>query len=226
MTVKLASPPQTVTFVNERGLIEVVNAHTGEVICVQTTHRDLLKEKLENLVKLEVDGREIYIERGIDPAIFYKINRIPYSDTIASLICEKVVAGEGSVKTIVESFGIPYSIYSFWRKTIPGFRKMVDEAKKDRADAFQDKALETSEKSQDPKLMIDTLKWAAEVDNPEKYGKKTQVTAKVETVSKIIIDTGIRRPGDAGYVEPGNPIKDVVAEEVKVLSDKESPGGL
>lgn len=40
---------------------------------------------------------------------------------------------------------------------------------------------------------MDTYKWAAEVNNPEQFGKRTKVVGDASNPVVFVIDTGIRR---------------------------------
>ena len=65
---------------------------------------------------------------------------------------------------------------------------------------FQDKAIsaaedargDSSEEVAAQRLKVDTYKWAAEVNNPEVFGKKTKIEGTTAP-TVIVIETGIRR---------------------------------
>lgn len=212
----LPQPPQTFTTLNEQGLIEIYNAHTGELICVQTSYRDLLKDKFENLTKItRSDGTEVWIERGIDPSLVYHKKQLAFSPTLGDLICEKIAEGMMSLREILKDFGVPYSRHLKWKRDNAEYEKNLLNAEKESGRVHYDEALALSRNSLDTKLKVETHKWAAKVNDPEKYGEKTKVTGDKDAPLRIILDTGIRREGDPGYQAP----VDTVNEEVKLLGD-------
>lgn len=61
-------PPPTVQRINNSGLVEIVDIHTGKVLCIQPTpNDDYLHNRFENLVKIDTPDGPVYIERHLDP---------------------------------------------------------------------------------------------------------------------------------------------------------------
>ena len=58
-----------------------------------------------------------------------------------------------------------------------------------------------------PKEKISALQWAAEKGNAERFGTKTKIVGDKNAPVVFVIDTGIRRRGDEGFIESGE--KDV-----------------
>lgn len=78
------------------------------------------------------------------------------------------------------------------------FKRMMKDARDLRGVVFEEKALAAAnaadEKNvQSSRLKVDTFKWAAEVNNPEVYGKKTKIIGDPDQPIAFLIDTGIRR---------------------------------
>lgn len=83
----------------------------------------------------------------------------------------------------------------------PELRIRYEQARLQRADAYHDKALtlatdRTLTKDDVPraKLEIDTLKWAAEKADPDRYGNRKEALVTSQP-SVIILNTGIDREG-------------------------------
>jgi hypothetical protein len=195
------TPPQTMARTNSEGLIEIVCLHTGRVLCVQSSLKDLLNTRMEDLVRFETPEGPVYLERGIGPAYLRRMNQKRFSAIHADLICEKITQGRTLLKAC-EDLNLDYATICRWKREHPAFANSLEDAKRDRAEAFHDEAIDTSIGSFDPKLKVETLKWAAEKGNAEKFGNKTKIVGDPNAPLSFIIDTGIRRPGDPGYVAP------------------------
>lgn len=197
---------------HETGLIEAYDPISGVLLGVQQSRDDILTlapriADRMRLIKLE-DGREIWLEHGINP------DRIPtnfkwkYSDIYAAMICEQITLGK-TLTQICNMQGYPsYSAVCRWRREVPQFKEMLDDAKRDRAEQKVDEALQivdelkmpTSEEIQHAKLRADMRKWYAEKDDAAKFGSKLKVQADVVSTT-LVVHTGILRPGDPGYKE-------------------------
>ena len=87
-----------------------------------------------------------------------------------------------------------------WKATIPVFKERLNEARKQRAESFQDKAIDLaidnvgidSKEVASVRLAVDTLKWAAEKNDPDRFGKKEEGAGKSGGNSvKIVLNTGV-----------------------------------
>jgi len=216
-------PRTTMSFMNDDGYVETIDAKTGDTLFIQNGVHDNFKnkEKYFDLIKTE-DGREIYVQKGLYKGRGKKPRtQIPFSEMTADLICQRIVEGETLVD-ICKSAGYPsYCVLSSWRRRYPYFDSAIKEARFDRAEHFHDMALKeakaTASKDDAPaqKIKVETYKWAAKVGNPDTYGDKTKISGDSSAPIKFVVDTGIRRVGDEGFreVTPGGS----VVEEKKQL---------
>jgi hypothetical protein len=225
-------PPLTATRVNNQGLIEVVDLHTGAILCIQKEPRDdFLQGKFDNLQKIETPQGTVWIERGIDPArLFYRPQQ-PYSASWADLLALRMVEHKETLPRACKALDLPYYLVTRWRREHPEFNDTLQQARRDLAEHFQEEALETartttSATSGPNKLKVETLKWAAEKADPEQFGQKLKVDAKHEHSVQVVLDTGIRRRNDPGFVEVEDP-KDVTpslapaAEPLEIIPQSE-----
>jgi hypothetical protein len=185
---------------NSRGFVECIEADSGRILAVQASTYDLLESKFDRLIAITTPQGKVYMEKGLDPDLIPELQAIPYSKLLADLICEKV-ASEGMtlVKACV-AINVPYATVRFWRRTVEEFRDALQEAKRDRSEVFHDEAIDTARTKVSGKDKIATLQWAAEKGNPQEYGAaKKGAEGGGTTIQIISINTGIKRPGDAGY---------------------------
>lgn len=107
--------------------------------------------------------------------------------------------------------GVEYHEFFTWLKEDKDFVKAYENALKNRATVLFETALDLGKSAVNQgkdeysmtKLTIDTLKSAASLADPGRYGSK--VEAMGEFAQGFIIETGIRRPGDEGYKEVPKP---------------------
>lgn len=130
-----------------------------------------------------------------------------YSKELAELICDRIATG-----AVMEDLGKDGDtpsryVINKWRLENTEFNQMIRAARELRAEYFQDLAIKTAEaiKSKDEAaiaaVQIATYKWAASVNDPGTFGKRAELKAQINMPTQIIVDTGIRRPGDEGYRE-------------------------
>jgi hypothetical protein len=134
-----------------------------------------------------------------------------YSILIADIICDRIRAGE-TLQSICRDKEMPsISRFYHWLALQPGLRIRYEQARKQRADAFHDRALELAlsmpSKDEVPgvKLAVDTLKWAAEKASPDYYGKQEKVAGG--TSINVTLHTGVldtQSPPDIVIDEYGN----------------------
>ncbi|MEY4863766.1 MAG: hypothetical protein RLZ51_1861 [Pseudomonadota bacterium] len=97
-------------------------------------------------------------------------------------IIERVAEGE-SLKLIAEEMGVSRSFLSWKVNKVPGVKERLVQARKSRADKWAEEAIEIADNvDPDPnqinkaRLRIDSRKWLAGVDDPDRFGtKQTQV---------------------------------------------------
>lgn len=206
--------PHTYTHINNQGLYEVIDLITGNILCVQRTPKDLLALKFENLVKIETPEGVVWIEKGIDVDKINFQKPWPFSKILGDLICQRLVEGVTTLKAC-EEFQIPYSLFVRWKREFPEFGEQLEQAKKDRAEAFHDKAIQKAQESKRPYLEVDTLKWAAEKGDQAKFGMQTKIVGDKNAPIAFVLETGIRRAGDQGFTPH---------QEERPVEEKISPG--
>ncbi len=192
----------TVSYINDKGLIETVNIYTGETIAVQSTKDDLLKMKQEKMVQVQMaDGSLMWLERGLNLDSYAPRRRWSYSELVIDLICTKLLEGK-SLKAICEEPGMPPMwVLSRWRRKYAEADQRIKDARMDYAEIIRDQIIEEAlaadeDTVQTTKVRMDALKWAAGVDNPDRYGSKARVAVEGSMAMQLLVDTGIRRPED------------------------------
>jgi hypothetical protein len=192
--------------------------YTGKIICVQRTPTDFLASKFEHLVKLETPEGTVWVEKGID---LDKINfekPWPFSKLMGDLLCQRIVEGITLLKAC-EEFKVPYSLVCRWKREFPEFGEALEAARKDRAEAFHDKAIQKAQESKRPYLEVDTLRWAAEKGDAQRFGNQTKIVGDKNAPLAFVLDTGIRREGDMGFTAPP-PLKPDEAVGAKDVTPK------
>lgn len=187
------------------GLIEIISLDTFEVLAVQKSPTPLFQARDEKMQKYTTSaGREVWIERGLSEDSLGTLLGHPYSEVMVDLICERITEGE-SLTAICKKPGFPpYSIVARWMRKHPGVKEAIEQARKDRAEVLRDEALSVvdeagpdSDEIALAKARSDVRKWAAQMDDKQRFGKDESKTVTVS--AQIVIDTGIRRPGDPGF---------------------------
>lgn len=183
--------PATFTRLNSRGLIEVVDLHTGRILCVQATPEDLLLTKSQRLTRIDTPQGPVFIEKGINFDIVNHLVLVPYSKHLGDLICQYIVEGD-PLKVAVKKINLQYSDVMRWQRENAEFKSALDQARKDRSEAQHDEILQKAREAP-LKTQIEVLQWSAEKNNPEKFGNKTKVVGDKDAPVVFQIDTGIRR---------------------------------
>lgn len=195
---------------SDERVYECVEMSTGHILKVATVPGDHVdpNKALAAYVQRTINGKEVLVHTSI---IDYRGRAsFTYSDALASVICTHIIEG----KTVDEISAIPNmpdkALIRKWRRLHPRFDEAFIEAEKMRAEAFHDEVIKLGRdatnlsKDEVPgqKLATETLKWAAKVGDPTKYGDKLKVEASV--ASEIIVATGVpRKPiNDAIDVTP------------------------
>ena len=210
-------------FLNEKNEIEIIDKKTGEPVAYGKEVEDDIGPTIE-----VYDGDKlVHIPKGmsLDDLRGERHKAFLYSEIIADIICQKIAEGS-SITKVSQEKGFPsYSILCRWRKEVSEFDEAIEQAYIDRADYYHDMAIEAA-RSADTKdevaikrLQHDAYKWGAQVGKPQKFGTQTKLTGDAKAPLSFIIDTGIRREGDAGFEEP----KDITVEKPQLEGD--SDGG-
>lgn len=189
------------------GLIETIDEETGIIILIQKSMRDdLLGNMKDTLPYKETNGIRTRIERGvgIEERGLMLTKRWVYTETLAELIVQKVTEGKTlidickRVSVAGEPIIPPYFILAKWRQDRPEFNEKIEQAFKARSEVYHDKAITGAEMADDDnavssKIVVDTMKWSAGVDNPDRFGNKTKVSGDVDAPITFVISTGIDR---------------------------------
>lgn len=129
-----------------------------------------------------------------------------YSKEFAEIICQKISEGM-SLEDVCLEEGIPSRwVISKWRLENPEFNEMIKIARQIRAEYYHDEAIKVARKKKTRNevpgavLEVATLRWAAQVNDPGTFGNKVKVESEQTQKVQFIIETGIRRPGDPGYI--------------------------
>lgn len=163
---------------------------------VKTDAKDVHKCRMEN-------GEIVWLHNGVSlDQLPHKI--WPYSERMSDAIVQMVMEGATLVQ-ISKIPGMPpyYTICRWLSDQKVDFQKRYREAKKIRAEIMADAALETARNSKDyriseDRLKVETLKWAASVDNPDEYGNKTKISGDPDRPVAFLISTGVPRASDDG----------------------------
>jgi transposase-like protein len=122
----------------------------------------------------------------------------PYNVDTANAIIESVCEGM-TMRQISKMTGMPpVSTMYYWVSKYKEFKHDLEIARKVRGEMLADEALDIARdtnamKSRADKLKIDTLKWAAKVNNPEQFGDKVTHSGDSSNPIQIVVDTGIKR---------------------------------
>ena len=188
----------TYTYLNHKTqLLETIDLSTGKILAIGAgADFDYTNKELFDEVVL-VDGTIALVAKGVDVNLATMHRSWVYNQSVADLFCQLVAEGKGVTAASREPGMPPYSIVCRWRRERPEFARQLEEARKDRAEGMRDKAMATAEGADEDniqvdKLKVETYKWAAGVDDQNKYGAK-KVQLDENTPLQIIVNTGIVR---------------------------------
>jgi len=152
-------------------------------------------------------------------AIAKSLDRYIFSFDYAVAICQAIRKGRTMSDLGRDDRFPPIEVIHMWVRMHPDFKAQVDLAKKDRAENYHDKIISLAEELSKPdegvaasevasrKTAIDAYKWAAEKNDPDRFGKKQEVSHTNDKPTTIVINTGINRQSP--------PIEDVDYSEVE-----------
>lgn len=217
--------PKTFTRVNEQGFYEVVDLHTGQILCIESKPTyNFLQKKFDDLVEIDTPQGKVWIDKHIDPERILVKKHPKYSQGWADLIAEKITQG-ATLLQACDDLRLNYTTICRWRREYPDFLEAIKQARQDRAEAFHDRAIQIAKKADDAsvkrdKLEIETLQWSAEKMDPGTFGQKVAVENKTQSFTHIIIETGIRRNQEVPQA-----FKDVIESSVPKAQAIEAAGG-
>jgi hypothetical protein len=196
---------------NELGMIEFRDAETGEVVATEKpspkkkakidSGKPIYKRRKHELQKTD-NGKLVAVPETV-PTDGRQKGRVvyPYNVDTANAIIESVCEGM-TMRQIAKMPGMPpVSTMYYWASKYKEFKSDLNTARKVRGEMLADEALDiargtTAMKSRADKLKIDTLKWAAKVNNPEVFSDTVKHTGDAANPIQIVVNTGIKRDGD------------------------------
>lgn len=211
-------------FAEERGdYVYILESKTGVTLAIQPKKNPgatLSPKTLE-------DGSTLWCEPDFTPRPYLHHEAV-YSPITLDIICQRIAEGM-SITDICKTQGMPtYSTLTRWRRLHPEVQEALAQARIDRAEAFRDKAVKEAASAEGkdpisgPALRVDTYKWAASVDDPQRYSQKAKIEAQINMPTQIIVETGIRREHEAhspithiSGVGPTQPVPNPTLEESK-----------
>lgn len=184
-------------YINERGEEESIHLPTGEVAkCT------ISKDDLDRFVKVSTPEGIRWFPKESSHLID---KEKPFSLLLADQIISLVAEGK-TIQKAAQMSGISYVTLCKWRRLYPEFKLLVEQAKQDRGEIIFEKMLEVAEDTEAQrdevalgKLKADIYQHVSAVEN-DKFNLKQKVAQDVR-VGIVAVETGIRRPGDAGYEE-------------------------
>lgn len=208
------TPPATYARVNpQTNLVEVLDIHTGRVLCVQHSPEDLLGTKWDRLTRIDTPEGPVFIEKGINFDITRVLKGTPYSEVLADLICQKVVEGFSLVEAC-RKMNLEYSTLCRWKRENEAFKERLAEARRDRAEALHDEMLARARRTgTSARTHIEALQYSMERGDPEQYAPK-QKLAEVQGNITFMISTGISRE-----LPPGGEAQDVTPKETPLVDE-------
>lgn len=148
-------------------------------------------------------------------------NKFKYDTDWSDDICNQVREGK-TITEICSAVGYPpVSVVYTWRNLHPDFRRSLNLAREDRAEAFHDeivrlsKTIDSRDSAQIVKVQTDILKWCAEKGNPAQYGAQTKITGDSSSpIGFSILNTGIQKETQED-VPAKSTIIETTCEEIK-----------
>lgn len=198
------------THINSQGLLEVVDAVTGQVISVQNDwNENVVLSKRDGYKTITVEGEQVIVPTGMNVEN-YRPGKHRYNKVIGEIIVQMIMEG-ATLSSICRRPGYPpYSTVSRWRAQNEDFDKLYNQAKIARAEAMHDKAVEeldnvdcmTKDELAAAKLKIDTYKWSASVNDGKTFGNKRDDNQIGAAAIQIVVNTGIIRDSDIIEIDP------------------------
>ncbi len=160
---------------------------------------------------LDNAGRKLWVPKGANPDDMPRLY-YPYSEVTCDHILDQIVKGE-TLQDICNTEGLPpIRVVHKWMREHEEFRASYRESKRLRAEHFADQALGEAKNAdednvQAKRLLVETLKWSAEVGDRETFGKSTKITGDAAAPIAIMVQTGIQRVEDKPIETTATPVK-------------------
>lgn len=147
------------------------------------------------------DGKVVHAPEGADPEPLFRKSsqKWLWSNKIGDEIIDLYMGGK-AITEISRMPGMPSATAIYhWIQRRPDFKAKMKAARESRGIYFEEKAIEAAEDAQGEsseevaaqRLKADTYKWAAEVNNPEVYGKRTKVVGDPNAPIAFTVVTGV-----------------------------------
>lgn len=181
----IETPKDCLWHILPNGTIRCSNMFTGEVVMEAQDGCALIDKRVEKPVKEPVSLPRVWT----------------YSRSYGQMICDFIAEGKTLTK-LSKMPGMPsLGTLARWRAENPDFNEAYLMAKKMRAEANNDKILESIEEDAEidkdfvpaARLKLDKLKHVTAVDNPEEFGNRTKISGDKAAPLQLIVDTGIDR---------------------------------
>lgn len=157
------------------------------------------------LVGLDADGRAVAVQKRAHPHGNEVIDW-PYWEPRLVRAWSQGDKSWAEICAALESEGCPP-----YRRVVerllrhPAFAERARDTRKTRALLFEDKIVQIAEgeygekEAAGARVKLDAYKYLAKVNDRDTYGDSTKLTGSL-TVGPTLVDTGIRREGDPGFV--------------------------
>lgn len=229
---KLPAQDELRVVTNKDGVLEGVNSK-GEVVWTEKCNKNRMSMvRRQNVAKRHsLASRQHFIEDDSGKRVLVpwhitagKLRNLayPYTEEIAIAICARIAEGDTLKYICSEDQFPPYYVVNYWRARYPEFKKMMEEARRARAEVFHDNIVEIAEDvdedtSKSAKVKIDAYKHLAAVNNPEEYGSRTKITGDANAPLSFIISTGI----DRSEGEPKEATPEAISAESRVIEEED-----
>jgi transposase-like protein len=203
-------------YIADDGQPEAVNYTTGEV-----ARLDIPQDERDDYVLAAIDGRKVFVHK--DTVVPTTQLVVQYNGLVAEHFCSNIAEG-ATLKKACMAAGISYTTLCKWRRQYPEFRKMLEEAHKDRGELYFERLVDVAEttpadKEEVPlgRLKADIYKHLSAVSN-EKFNLKTKLESE-HKVGIIRFDTGVDRTRTVGEEEAV--FKEALARQTGTKEQKE-----
>ena len=199
MATEVALPKNLLAHQNKEGLIELIDIHSGQVVAVQHSIRDIMKGKQARVREVTLEsGQKVLLENTLNVnAIARKRDYTP--DPILVDLLAQAISDGATIQEACESFNFKNSALNLCRSAHADIDDKIKQAIKRRASRLVEQVLEEGKESCDVKVRIDSYKYVAEKTDPESFGNRTKIVGDPNAPAIMVIETGIRRPGDPGF---------------------------
>lgn len=203
------------------GLLVCKDAASGEIIWREDKGRGVKVRSSGYTLSSQTieftDDKGFLRKIPYNPSLLAKRNMLwPYLENIGLEIARRISEGE-TLKAICSTDGFPpLYIVGKWKAEVPGFKAMLNEARKMRAEVYHDDIVNEIENcdedtAKSSKVRIDGYKYLAGIDNPEEFSQNPKGGEFSAPSLTFIFNTGINR---------GDDNDDAIEVESKVIDEE------